>query len=424
MTLSVSIIGGGIGGLTLAHGLRRRGVNVRVFERDQSKTERLQGYRVHLSPKGCQALHECLPPELYQRFLATTGKSNSSLGFYDKDLRELLVVESEELKTEHDTANYRSVNRMALREVLISDLRESLELGKKFVRYEKLTDGRVRAHFDDGSHADADLLVAADGAGSQVRQQYLPQAPRVDTGAFVISGKVPLTDATMGLLPPQADTGPCMIFGPNGRMGFVAAHRVRDSGHSEGERDLLWDDAADYIMWNIVTTWDGQDHRDTLMAHSPERLLETALSSVAGWSPQLAELLRASDLGTVMIYPFSRATTLEHWPASNVTLLGDAIHCMPPTAGQGANTAIRDAALLRDTIVSVVDGERDLVAAVADYEQRMRGYAYPIVEEAMRNLRGGISKSRVGHAATKSVFRMINRIGPVKRRMARAMTSD
>ena len=60
--LHVIVIGGGIGGLCLAQGLKRAGISVAVYERDRTLTDRLQGYRVHINPSGSRALHACLPP--------------------------------------------------------------------------------------------------------------------------------------------------------------------------------------------------------------------------------------------------------------------------------------------------------------------------------------------------------------------------
>jgi salicylate hydroxylase len=75
----VIIIGAGIGGLCLAQNLRKAGVSVTVYERDQSRTARLQGYRIHINPDGSRALYESLPPRLYEIFLATCGKSGKGL---------------------------------------------------------------------------------------------------------------------------------------------------------------------------------------------------------------------------------------------------------------------------------------------------------------------------------------------------------
>ena len=63
------IIGGGIGGLCLAQGLRRAGIGVTVYERTVTRTDWLQGYRIHINPHGSRALHDCLPPAAWQRFL-------------------------------------------------------------------------------------------------------------------------------------------------------------------------------------------------------------------------------------------------------------------------------------------------------------------------------------------------------------------
>jgi phytoene dehydrogenase-like protein len=72
----VGIIGGGIGSLALAQGLKKAGVSVAVYERDRTPTDRLQGYRVHISPKGSEALHSCLPPDLFELFAATCSVGN------------------------------------------------------------------------------------------------------------------------------------------------------------------------------------------------------------------------------------------------------------------------------------------------------------------------------------------------------------
>src|ERR1700739_5181333 len=79
--LHIVIIGGGIGGLTLAQGLKQAGVSVAVYERDRTRTDRVQGYRVHINPAGSLALHECLPPALFDAFARTCGKPSAGIRF-------------------------------------------------------------------------------------------------------------------------------------------------------------------------------------------------------------------------------------------------------------------------------------------------------------------------------------------------------
>ena len=65
MTLRVLIAGGGLGGLTLAHGLRSAGLDVAVFERGQPNMDLASSYRIHVDATGSRALHACLPPSVW-----------------------------------------------------------------------------------------------------------------------------------------------------------------------------------------------------------------------------------------------------------------------------------------------------------------------------------------------------------------------
>ena len=68
-------------------------------------------------------------------------------------------------------ACHRSISRVTLRSVLLSGLGETVHFGKRFARYEETGEGRVVAYFEDGSIAEASVLVAADGVNSSVRRQ-------------------------------------------------------------------------------------------------------------------------------------------------------------------------------------------------------------------------------------------------------------
>nr|BFE72799.1 hypothetical protein GCM10020092_061000 [Actinoplanes digitatis] len=71
--MRVAIAGAGLGGLCLAQGLVRAGVDVQVYERDAALGARRQGYRLHVDARAGLALEKCLPPPLFRLFLATTG---------------------------------------------------------------------------------------------------------------------------------------------------------------------------------------------------------------------------------------------------------------------------------------------------------------------------------------------------------------
>src|SRR6266566_935929 len=78
-SLRVLVIGAGLGGLCLAQRLHKAGVDVGVYERDTGLAVRTQGHRIHIDSRGEQALRECLPPSLYELFLATRGQPSKGI---------------------------------------------------------------------------------------------------------------------------------------------------------------------------------------------------------------------------------------------------------------------------------------------------------------------------------------------------------
>jgi salicylate hydroxylase len=190
MLSKVMIVGAGTGGLCLAQGLKQSGIDVAVFERDRTPTDRLQGYRLHISSNGARALEQCLPATLFKEFLGSAAKSNQAVNFLDSNLKRLLTFAM--VDGPHAESREIPVSRITLRKILLRGLENVVNFEKRFQRYEQRPDGSVVAHFEDGSTAQGGLLIGADGASSTVRAQLLPQAKRIETGIVAISGKAPL----------------------------------------------------------------------------------------------------------------------------------------------------------------------------------------------------------------------------------------
>lgn len=219
----VMIIGGGIGGLTLAQGLKRAGISAAVYERDRTPTDRLQGYRVHISPTGSRALHECLPPHLFEIFDRTCGAHNTAVRFFTEQKRVLLAFDGALVGNNDPVARHRAASRITLRQLLLAEL-ENVHLGKTFERYEQCGE-RIIAHFADGTSAEGDVLVAADGGGSRVRRQFLPHAQRIDTGVVGIAGKIFLDTARDRITRPLLD-GISLVAARGGLGLFVAIQEM------------------------------------------------------------------------------------------------------------------------------------------------------------------------------------------------------
>ncbi|MCP3717673.1 NAD(P)/FAD-dependent oxidoreductase [Paraburkholderia sp. CNPSo 3281] len=427
--LSVMIIGAGTGGLCLAHGLQRAGIDVQVYERDRTRVDGLQGYRVGIDPHGLAALKAALPPELFATFLATCARTPRYFNMLTERMSELLSVGIG--ASEIDGG--KSVSRMTLRQVLLTGLEDRVHFDKTFVEYEQHADGRVTARFADGTSASADVLVGADGARSKVRRQLLPHARLENTGIVSIAAKVPMTEENRALLPPKVRDGITLISAPKGygaiihvmafnwdRGGARSGVGGNDAALIERWPGLLYDNTRDYLMWGV---WGARRNvpADPTKLEAPARLA-LAMQMTDGWHPNLRALIRASDLSTTFALDVRTSVPVEPWPASNVTVLGDAIHLMTPGRGVGANTALRDAQLLGSQFVRVARGELALVDAIAGYETQMRRYGFHAVAESRKQFdeRDAIHRPIVGRfalGAMRTAMRVVNNVPPLKRRM-------
>jgi 2-polyprenyl-6-methoxyphenol hydroxylase-like FAD-dependent oxidoreductase len=424
--LHVVIIGGGVGGLALAQGLRRGGVSAAVYERDRSLTSRLQGYRVHVSPGGSLALHECLPPHLFDAFDRTCGKPARAIHFMTERMKPLLTIDASMVKDDGGIARHRSVSRITLRQVLMAEL--EVHCGRTFVRYEE-RGGRVVAHFDDGTTAEGDILVAADGGGSRVRRQLLPDAPLIDTGVVAIGGKVFLDVNRDRVAPPLRD-GMCLVGARDGISLFVALQEVSETAGEIGGNEpggeqagAVFENTRSYVMWGLGATRERLG-LDGGSEHDPARLATIASRAVAGWAPAFRELIALADPSTLSQFAIRTATPVGPWPTGRVTLIGDAIHAMTPYRGIGANMALEDAVRLERALVAAARGERDLLDAVGDYEREMRDYGFRAVRNSLRAMRQTVDAGAVRLTLQRLMFRAIDRIPPLKRWMASGMGRD
>jgi 2-polyprenyl-6-methoxyphenol hydroxylase-like FAD-dependent oxidoreductase len=369
-SLRVAVVGGGLGGLALAQGLLRAGVDATVYERHASLATRRQGYRLHLDARAGLALDAMLPPESFARFQATCSQPSTRLTVVTEHLR----VRREQVAADRDADPYApatlstSVDRRTFREVLAAGLDGRIAFGHELARYEAGA-GAVRLHFADGQEAEADVLVGADGVSSAVRQQYLPAAEPADSGARCIYGKTPLGPDTS--LAAGFSDGFTAVVG--GRIGMaIGVVRFRTPPQALGLTP-----AQDYLMWALAGDRQSFGVPDTeLTTLDPAGLHALSGELIRTWHPDLRALHAAADVGETFAIRVRTSPAVPAWPPSRVTVLGDAIHAMSPARGSGANTALQDAALLSRLLTT--DGS-DVVAAIGDYERQMREYGYAAV---------------------------------------------
>jgi salicylate hydroxylase len=198
---------------------------VRVFERTRSRTDWVQGYRIHIDPNGSEALHRCVSPEAWTAFCAAVSDEASGFSFRTEHLAPLLEIDNPNGKESDPARRHHGISRIALREVLLTGLEGVVEFEKAVQGY-CTTPDRVRVRFAVGTTTSVDIVVGADGANSAIRAQLLPTARRVDTGVVAIAGKHRLDGDRGAELPPELLAGAL--------PGVVGGTLSKSSGRSRG----------------------------------------------------------------------------------------------------------------------------------------------------------------------------------------------
>ena len=409
---SVTIIGAGVGGLCLAQGLRLSGTPVKVFERDASRTTPVAGYQLSISPTGARALKSCLAPRIFESLTMQTAEPSRAVTFLDHRMNRLLALDL----PDHDRRSIdseRPVDRTTLRRVLLEGLDDVVQFGKTFVAFEGPPNGRVTAVFADGSRATSDLLVGADGANSAVRCQLLPLVKRVETGLVAVGGKLWLDDQVRARLPEALTRGPTPILGPYGCFMFVSLVAYDDLRGFEDAPDR-----QDYLMWGFSARRERFGFAHGAEKHEGSELKRLVERLTTGWHPDLKRMVQDTDPATVTSFPVKTSMPIKPWKTGNVTLLGDALHNMPPYRGVGANTALWDAALLRETIVDAAQ-VRPLAERLAACERQMIARGFRAVRASLAAMEQFHSESPFRRTMTKAFLRTLDRVPALQTVMMR-----
>jgi len=373
--LRVVVVGGGLSGLTLAHGLSRAGMDVDVFDRDISAFDRRQGYELEIDPDGIRALASCLPSKLQDLIEVTSGVPARTLTVYSK--REPVLQRD----VAHDGDIY--VDLFTLRQILLGDFGYRLHFGKVFTGFDEMDD-HVVVRFADGTSAECDVLVGSDGVNSRVRQQLLPAMAPEDTGVRAIFGRTPLMTRGMELLDSALIGNRVMATDPRHRAMMLMTMRFRerpDAAATHWAPDVALAPREDYVSWAVLFPAnefdDGKADSNTLQ--------DVACECVGPFPSGFRKVVEEGDPTDVAFTPIVESRTPE-WATRRVTLIGDAIHAMPPVGTRCASTALVDARVLTDRLRTAQVGNTDVLTAIHAYEDTMRSYAPDAAREAHAQL--------------------------------------
>jgi 2-polyprenyl-6-methoxyphenol hydroxylase-like FAD-dependent oxidoreductase len=389
--------------LCLAQGLKRAGISCAVYERDPEV--RRQGYRITINGDGGNALQACLPDDLFELYLQASRNTPPKRMAVVVDSQANELSASPHFGAPNDGPRpHTAIDRRTLRQILLGRLGDAVHAEAAATGFEDRGD-RVVLHLADGTTAEGDVLVAADGVGSAIRRQLLPDVEIVpaDVGGLGLFARSPLTPAVLAELPEILLDGFVIARDDAGGLLAVGAYDPRQpvaEAAAEIAPDVHLDPVDPYMMIS-----GGVPPGTTIpapadwTADTPREVHDGMRAVVAGWHPALRGLVERIDLDTLFWFPFRRLDPAPPWPTTRVTLLGDAIHAMMPTRGQGANMALRDAGILAGRLAGAARGEQPVLEAIGAYEAAMRDYVYPIMDLSEDHGRfGGGGLRRAGKA--------------------------
>jgi salicylate hydroxylase len=328
----VTIVGAGIGGLTAALALRRRGFDVQVYEQSDRLGE--IGAGVQLSPNASRVLAAL---GLGEKLEAITFEPNRHVVRNWKSGR---IVSATPMKSHFRSrygAPYFGIHRADLHALLQRALPwECIRLDARCTNLRQ-ADNRISLDFADGRSAEADVVIGADGIRSTVRALIFGADHPRFTGHMCWRGLVPASALPQGLIEPDMTAW----LGPHGTVVHYYVRRgevVNWIAHFEAD----WRDES----WTVESDW-----REAAVAY-------------ADWNPKLAELYAHTQ--ACYKWALYDRDPLPHWSTGRITLLGDAAHPMLPYLAQGACQAIEDAYVLADFLGQHRD---DPEQALVAYEQ-------------------------------------------------------
>ena len=357
----VLIIGGGVSGLALALFLKKACIPSVMYEAFPYKEGAGGGFNI--APNGMNVLNA----------LGLAKKINArgsvALEMCFRNERGRLLARFTNGTVEKYGQLSVSLTRSALFEVLKDEINaQGLE-----VHYEKrlkaITQSadKVTAHFADGTKAEGDILIGADGIHSQTRDTILPDGPKpayvgiVAVGGFVLGSAVPSISR-------RDKQSVNFTYGPGGFFGYMGVH--------DGN-----------VMWWSNLPRENELTREELAALSLEAIKKDMLAIYQGYHEPIESLI--ANTQSPLKLNISDIQSLPKWHEGRVLLIGDAAHAVSPNAGQGASIALEDAMYLAKLLR---DSSGDYEQVFTQFETDRKARAERIVAEGRQR---GVDKQVV-----------------------------
>ncbi|ETW74978.1 hypothetical protein HETIRDRAFT_332279 [Heterobasidion irregulare TC 32-1] len=374
----VLVVGSGLVGLTIAQGLKRRGIPCTVFERDAGQHGRLQGWSITIH-WGLSALEQVLPRELFDELIsvaaATDAWADAAPAHLDRSTGNFLVIDGRDLTVEHRLPPSKRrirADRAKVRNVLLAGL--DIQYDKRLSHFERVPAGGVRAFFEDGTSEEGTVLVGADGNNSTVRRGLVAGEKARSKPIPVVAYGVVQRYTAEQIAPLRA----------------LDAHLFNCINPDTVRSTFFLPDHHSHTRFRRLPQVSALSKDVTHVA--PQRIADMK-ARAEGFAEPLYSLINNID-DTVECTRVSPADWMPiPWDnlSGRVTLAGDATGPMTMYRGDGVNHGIVDAASFVSQLKRFVDGKVGLQAAIGEYEDEVRArreVAIPLSRRAALDAHG------------------------------------
>lgn len=352
---SISIIGGGIGGLTLGNFLKQQDIDFKIYE--SAPEIKPIGAGIAMAGNAMQIFDKLGLREKIEN----AGTKMHALIITDKNLKTISKTDVLKLESKYNVCNI-AIHRADLQRILSENISERIILNKRLSKIEKRENYHLT--FEDRTEIVSEIVFGADGVKSLVRNQILKSGEIRNAGQKCWRGILQTE------IPEKYSHNAYEIWGTGKRFGFV---KVR-------ENTLYW-----YALVNEKFYSKDID----------------LLEKFRDFHPDILEMIAKTSKANIIFNDIIDIKPMNHWSAENLCLIGDAAHATTPNMGQGGCQAVEDAYILS----KLLEIEKDWNKVFHQFEKIRKNKVYHIVNTSWTI--GKIAQWENFTGVRNFIFRMI-----------------
>ncbi|PZU87532.1 MAG: monooxygenase [Chryseobacterium sp.] len=307
--MSISIIGGGIGGLTLGNFLKQQNIDFKIYE--SAPEIKPVGAGIAMAGNAIQIFDKLGLKEKIEN----AGTKMHALIITDEKLKTISKTDVLKLESKYNVCNI-AIHRADLQKILSKNISEHIILNKRLSTIEKKENYHLT--FEDKTEIESQIVFGADGVKSLVRNQILQAGEIRNTGQKCWRG---ILDTK---IPEKYSHNAYEMWGKGKRFGFV---KIR-------ENTLYW-----YALVNENFYSENID----------------LLEEFRNFHPGILEIISKTFKENIILNDIIDLKPMNNWSAENLCLIGDAAHATTPNMGQGGCQAVEDAYILSKLLVNDKD---------------------------------------------------------------------